>query len=156
MNIFATQTNHAETGAYFLFHVFQRSSVSLPKKANIPPSMPMEISTRHRDAAVWRLLCLEDRIDVGDLEMYWELMDQMMEISTDSAIRLLQTLYEYRVRKLTPKERAQAHPGVANDLYRLEYLDERGSFRDVCAGTLINEAVDVLAEEAKRLARAYS
>ena len=156
MNTFATQTNHAETGAYFLFHVFQRSSVSLPKKANIPPSMPMEISTRHRDAAVWRLLCLEDRIDVGDLEMYWELMDQMMEISTDSAIRLLQTLYEYRVRKLTPKERAQEHPGVLNDLYRLEYLDERGGFRDACAGTLINEAVDVLAEEAKRLARAYA
>ena len=156
MNAFATQASHANADTHVLFHVFQYSPSSAPKKANIPPDAPRGISTRHRDAAVWRLLCLEDRVDVSDLEMYWELMDEMMEISTDSAIRLLQTLYEYRVRKLTPKEKAQAYPGVKNDLYRLEYLDERGGYRDVCAGTLINEAVDVLAEEAKRLARAYS
>ena len=119
----------------------------------MPEQTPIESSTRYRDAAVWRLLCLEKDVDANDLAMYWEIMDAMMDISIESAIILLQNLYEYRVRKLRPLEKKRLYPAISNDLYRLEYDDERGGSRDVCAGTLLNDAIDLLQTEAERLVR---
>ncbi len=119
----------------------------------IPQEVPIESSRKYRDAAVWRLLCLEDRVEAGNLMAYWEIMDQMMEISIDSAIKLLENLYEYRARQLSPFEKRRQYPDVSNDLYRLEYDEEGESYRDVCAGTLINEVIDLLQTEAERLVR---
>ena len=116
-----------------------------------PKFVPSTTSTKHRDAAVWRLLRQEDRVDTIDLPIYWDIMDVMMIISVGIAVEFLETLYEYRVRKLNDLERKRQYPDVSNDLYRLEYDDEPGVYRDVCAGSLISEAIDLLLEEAERL-----
>jgi len=74
-----------------------------------------------------------------------------MDISIESASKLLENLYEYRVRKLLPLEKRRLYPGIPNTIYRLEYEDNSGGHRDVCAGTLLNEAIDLLQTEAERL-----
>lgn len=116
-----------------------------------PKFVPSSTSTKHRDTAVWRLLRQEDRVEAIDLPLYWDIMDVMMIMSAGIAIQLLETLYEYRVRKLNDIERKRQYPDVSNDLYRLEYDEESGVYRDVCAGSLISEAIDLLLEEAERL-----
>jgi hypothetical protein len=127
--------------------VFQYPPKAMPKPKFVPPSTSM----KHRDAAVWRLLRQEERVDAIDLSTYWDIMDVMMVISVDIAIQFLETLYEYQVRKLNDLERKRQYPDVSNDLYRMEYDDEPGVYRDVCAGILISEAIDLLLEEAERL-----
>ena len=129
----------------YVFQVFQYPPA--PNSEHIRATN-LESVKRYRDAVVWRLLCLEDRVDTGDLYAYWEILDALMDLSVQSAIQLLQNLYEYEVRKLQPLERKQAYPGIANDLYRLEYRDAEGGCRDVCVGTLLQEAIDLLHEEA--------
>ena len=151
MNSLAVQTQISSSNPASLFHVFQYSSRPKAKKLTPPPDISFDVSTRRRDAAVWRLLCHEDRVDTTDLQSYWDIMDAMMDISVESAVFLLQTLYEYRIRVLSSAEKARLYPGVSHPLYRLEYVDERGGQRDVCAGSLIDEAIDVLYEEAERL-----
>lgn len=153
MNMLAAQTQTIHSNPYSLFQVFQHSSRPKAKKVTPPPEVSSEVSTRHRDAAVWRLLCMEDRVDTTDLQAYWEVMDAMMEMSVESAVFLLHTLYEYRIRALTSAEKARLYPGVSHPLYRLEYMDERGGQRDVCAGSLVDEAIDLLYEEAERMVR---
>ena len=135
----------------YFFEAFkdQRSSDS----QEISRKTSFESSKKYRDAMVWRLLCRERFVDVENLQPYWELMDAMMDISIESASALLENLYEYRVRKLLPLEKRRLYPGVSNDVYRMEYDDEQGGYRDVCAGTLINEAIDLLQAEADRLTR---
>jgi hypothetical protein len=115
--------------------------------------MPSESWTKYRDAAVWRLLRREEHVDIEDLLSFWELLDQMMDISMESATMLLQHLYEYRIRKLSMLEQQRLYPGVSNPLYRLEYDGGCGGYRDVCAGTLLREAIDLLQAEAERLIR---
>ena len=131
--------------------VFQYSP--RPVQKPLPKIVSTTISTKHRDAAVWHLLCQEEQVDSIDLPIYWDIMDVMMEISVDIAIKFLETLYEYRVRMLDEKEKQRQYPEIPNALYRLEYDDQPGVYRDVCAGTLINEAIDLLQEEAERLLR---
>lgn len=131
--------------------VFQYPPRPVQKQKPKPKVVPPAISTKHRDAAVWRLLCQEERVDSIDLPTYWDIMDVMMVISVGIAIEFLETLYEYRVRKLNDIEKQRQYPGVSNDLYRLEYDDQPGVHRDVCAGSLISEAIDLLLEEAERL-----
>jgi hypothetical protein len=77
----------------------------------------------------------------------------MLRLNTTSAIQLLQNLYEYRVRKLSFQESLCHYPQITNALYRMEYEDEPGGFRDVCAGALLKEAIDLLQEEAERFIR---
>ncbi len=113
----------------------------------------IDSSRKYRNAVVCRLLRLRDRVNEDDLPTYWEIIDQMLDLSLESAIQLLQNLYEYHVRKLLPNESRREYPQISNELYRLEYDDEQGGFRDVCAGALLNEAVDLLQEEADRLIR---
>ncbi len=144
-----TLVHHRKNVEHDFFQSFQYPSIPIQKP--VPEEMPIESSKKYRDAAVWRLLCLEQHVDASDLMTYWEIMDSMMDISIQSAINLLQSVYEYRVRKLQPFEKTQEYPGVSNDLYRLEYDDERGGYRDVCVGTLINEAIDLFQAEAERL-----
>jgi len=153
MNSLAVHTQISSSNPSSQFHVFQYSSRQKAKKLTPPPDISFDVSTRRRDAAVWRLLCHEDRVDTTDLQTYWEIMDAMMDISVESAVFLLQTLYEYRIRVLSSAEKAHLYPGVPHPLYRLEYVDDRGGRRDVCAGSLIDEAIDVLYEEAERLVR---
>ncbi len=150
MNMLAAQTQTTSSNPYYLF---QYSSRPKAKKVTPPPEVSFEVSTRHRDAAVWRLLCLEDRVDASDLQAYWDVMDAMMEMSVESAVFLLQTMYECRIRALTSAEKARLYPGVAHPLYRLEYMDDRGGRRDACAGSLVDEALDLLYEEAERMVR---
>lgn len=153
MNMLAAQTQTTSSNPYYQFQVFQYSSRPKAKKVTPPPEVSFEVSTRHRDAAVWRLLCLEDRVDASDLQAYWDVMDAMMEMSVESAVFLLQTMYECRIRALTSAEKARLYPGVAHPLYRLEYMDDRGGRRDACAGSLVDEALDLLYEEAERMVR---
>ena len=147
----ATMRSYAAMEVKREMPAFTAPIVSVKKDAPRPASLA--VVARYRDAAVWRLLRLERRVDADDLRAYWEIMDALMDISLASAILLLQHLYEYRVQQLTPAERHAAYPGVTNDLYRLAYDDQPGGSRDVCAATLIMEALDVLQEEAERLAR---
>ena len=118
-----------------------------------PPEASLESWKKYRDAAVWRLLCQEEQVDIDDLLSFWEILDEMMDISIESASLLLHTLDEYRIRKLTTLERQRLYPGVTNDVFRLEYDDGRGGSRDVCAGTLLHEAIDLLQAEADRFIR---
>lgn len=118
-----------------------------------PPEASLESWKKYRDAAVWRLLCQEEQVDIDDLLSYWEILDEMMDISIESASLLLHTLDEYRIRKLTTLEKQRLYPGVTNDVFRLEYDDGHGGFRDVCAGTLLHEAIDLLQAEADRFIR---
>ncbi len=143
-------TQQKDVKLYFR-QVFQYSP--RPVQKQIPKVVPPSISTKHRDAAVWRLLCQEERVDSIDLPTYWDIMDVMMIISVGIAIEFLETLYEYQVRKLNDLEKHRQYPGISNDLYRLEYDDQPGVYRDVCAGSLISEAIDLLLEEAERLLR---
>lgn len=117
-----------------------------------PQEMPLESWTKYRDAAVWSLLCREEQVDIENLLSFWELLDQMMDISIESASKLLQNLYEYRIKKLSMHEKQRLYPGVSNELFRLEY-DDGGGYRDVCTGTLLREALDLLQAEAERLIR---
>ena len=142
---------HRTESSFYLAQVFQHEPKSFCR--NVPQDIPRDISTKHRNAALWRLLCWESRVDVSDLIMYWEIMDEMMDMSIASAVTLLEILYEYKVRKLRTWEKNRQYPGVTNDIYRLEYDDQPGVYRDVCAGALIHEAIDVLQEEAERLVR---
>lgn len=151
MNMLAAQTQSTNSSPYYLFQVFHHSPRQKAKKVTPPPDVSFEVSTRRRDAAVWRLLCMEDRVDTADLQAYWEVMDAMMEMSVESAVFLLQTMYEYRIRALSSTEKARFYPGVSHPLYRLEYVDDRGGQRDVCAGSLVDEAIDLLYEEAERM-----
>lgn len=153
MNMLVAQTQTTNSNPHYLFQVFQHPSRPKAKKVTPPPEVSFEVSTRHRDAAVWRLLCLEDRVDASDLQAYWDVMDAMMEMSVESAVFLLQTMYECRIRALTSAEKARLYPGVAHPLYRLEYMDDRGGRRDACAGSLVDEALDLLYEEAERMVR---
>ena len=132
-------------GPYFLF------KHDLSQKR--PQEMSLESWTKYRDAAVWRVLCREEQVDIENLLSFWELLDQMMDISIESASLLLQNLYEYRIRKLSVHERQRLYPDVTNELFRLEYDDGCGGYRDVCAGTLLCEAIDLLQAEAERLIR---
>ncbi|GAK48876.1 hypothetical protein U14_00087 [Candidatus Moduliflexus flocculans] len=150
MNMLAAQTQTTNSNPYYQIQMFQHSPRQKAKKIT-PPDVSFEVSTRRRDTAVWRLLCLEDRVDTTDLQAYWEVMDAMMEMSVESAVFLLQTMYEYHIRALTSAEKARLYPGVSHPLYRLEYVDERGGRRDVCAGSLVDEAIDLLYEEAERM-----
>lgn len=118
-----------------------------------PQEMPLESWRKYRDAIVWRLMCQEDQVDIVDLMSYWEILDEMMEISLESASTLLQNLYEYRIRKLSASEKQRLYPGVTNELYRLEYDDGCGGYRDICPGILLREAIDLLQIEAERLIR---
>ncbi len=118
-----------------------------------PPEPSLESWRKYRDTVVWRLLCQEDRVDVDDLLSYWEILDEMMDISIESASLLLHNLDEYRIRKLTPFEKQWLYPGVTNDVFRLEYDDSQGGTRDICAGTLLHEAIDLLQAEADRFIR---
>jgi hypothetical protein len=131
--------------------VFQYPPKPIQKPKPQPKFIPPTTSTKHRDAAVWRLLRQEDRVDAIDLPVYWDIMDVMMIMSVGIAVQFLETLYEYRIRKLNDLERKRQYPDVSNDLYRLEYDDEPGVYRDVCAGSLISEAIDLLLDEAERL-----
>ncbi len=144
-----TLLHHHKNVEHDFLQYFQYHPASVQRA--MPEDMPVESSRKYRDTAVWRLLCLEDYVDVSDLISYWEIMDAMMDISIASAINLLQNLYEYRVRKLQAPEKRRLYPETPNDLYRLEYDDERGGYRDICARTLINEAIDLLQAEAERL-----
>ncbi|PIE32348.1 hypothetical protein CSA56_15875 [candidate division KSB3 bacterium] len=145
------QQYHTES-SFYLTQVFQHEPQSFRRK-NAPQNISREVSTKHRNAALWRLLCLEHRVEASDLMTYWEIMDDMMDLSIVSAVVLLELLYDYQVRKLKTWEKNRHYPGVSNDIYRLEYDDQPGGYRDVCASALINEAIDVLQEEAERLVR---
>ena len=115
--------------------------------------IPIESARKYRNAVVCSLLRFRERVHEDDLPTYWELIDDMLDLSLESAIQLLQNLYEYHVRKLRPSESRREYPQISNELYRLEYDDEQGGFRDVCADALFNEAIDLLQEEADRLIR---
>lgn len=139
-----------EVGKYF-FHAFHYHQ----SKRNIN-EIPIESSRKYRNAVVCRLLRFRERVHEDDLPTYWEIIDEMLDLSLESAIQLLQNLYEYHVRKLQPGESQREYPQISNALYRLEYDDEQGGFRDVCADALFNEAIDLLQEEADRLIREVS
>jgi hypothetical protein len=115
--------------------------------------IPIASARHYRNDVVCRLLCLRDRVHEDDIPAYWEIIDEMLRLTTKSAIQLLQNLYEYRVRKLPFHESLRNYPQITNALYRLEYEDDPGGFRDVCAGALLKEAIDLLQEEADRLIR---
>ena len=135
-----------EVGKYFFpaFHYQNKQSIN---------EIPVESARKYRNAVVCRLLRFRERVQQDDLPTYWEIIDEMLDLSLESAIQLLQNLYEYHVRRLRPSESQREYPQIANALYRLEYDDEQGGFRDVCAGALFNEAIDLLQEEADRLIR---
>ncbi len=135
-----------EVGKYFFpaFHYQNKQSRD---------EIPIESARKYRNAVVCRLLRFRERVHEDDLPTYWEIIDDMLDLSLESAIQLLQNLYEYHVRKLHPGESLREYPQIANELYRLEYDDEQGGFRDVCVDALFNEAIDLLQEEADRLIR---
>jgi hypothetical protein len=135
-----------DLGNYF-FHTFHYHPEHINNEIQI------ESSRKYRNAVVCRLLRFRDRVHEDDLLTYWEIIDEMLDLSLGSAIQLLQNIYEYHVRKLQPNESRREYPQISNELYRLEYDDEQGVFRDVCAGALLNEAIDLLQEEADRLIR---
>jgi hypothetical protein len=120
---------------------------------DLPEEKQLESSSRYRDAIISHLWRFRKYVHKADLPLYYIIMNEMLDLSFTSAIHLLQNLYEYQVRKLQPSESRKEYPGISNELYRLEYDDERGVYRDVCAETLLNEAIDLLKTEAERLIR---
>ncbi|GAK55327.1 hypothetical protein U27_02159 [Candidatus Vecturithrix granuli] len=143
------QTFQTLAASYF---VLQRERPQ-ERPQECPPKASLESWRKYRDAVVWRLLCQEERVDIDDLLSYWEILDEMMDISIESASLLLHNLDEYRIRKLTTFEKQRLYPGVTNDVFRLEYDDGQGGSRDVCTGTLLHEAIDLLQAEADRFIR---
>jgi hypothetical protein len=132
----------------FFPHAFHYQSQPQP-----PDDIPITSARHYRNDVVCRLLRLRDRVHEDDIPTYWELIDDMLQLTTTSAIQLLQNLYEYHVRKLSFNESLHNYPQISNALYRLEYEDDPGGFRDVCAGSILKEAIDLLQEEAERLIR---
>jgi hypothetical protein len=141
--------NHSQAATGYFLQVFRYPTTSHLDE------IPLESAQRYRNAVVCHLLRLRTRVSKDDRTTYWDIIDDMLNLSLPSAIQLLQTIYEYRVRKLPIRESQQCYPHIHNELYRLEYNDEHGGTRDVCAGALLNEAVDLLQEEAVRLIQAH-
>ena len=134
-----------QTTKQYFFHVFQY----LEKPAY--DEIPIESAQRYRNAAVCRLLRYRWFVHEDDLLQYWEIIDEILDLTLPSAIKMLQNLYECRVRKLPLTESQYEYPEITNSLYRLEYDDQQGGSRDVCVSTLFKEAIDLLQEEADRL-----
>ena len=140
--------SHAQDVGNYFFQAFHYPN------QYVVDDIPIESARRYRNTVVCHLLRFRERVHKDDLSTYWDIIDEMLELSLASAIQLLQNIYEYHVRKLPQSESKREYPHISNDLYRLEYDDEQGGYRDVCAGALLNEAVDLLQEEANRLIRA--
>jgi len=139
--------SHTQGVGNYFFHAFHY------QHKQVINEIPIESSRKYRNTVVCRLLRFRDRVHEDDLPTYWEIIDEMLNLSLEAVVQLLQNLYEYHIRKLRPSESRREYPQIANELYRLEYDDEQGGFRDVCAGALFNEAIDLLQDEADRLIR---
>ena len=103
---------------------------------------------KRRDTMVWRLLEFEHDIAAHNLEQYWNILDEMMEISLNSAIDVLEEAYCARFRKLQPYEQQHEYPGVQQEVYRIAYFERHKPYEDFASGTLMEHALDVLQERA--------
>ncbi len=81
----------------FFFQSFQNSS---KKYDTVPKETQLEPWKKYRDAAIWHLLCLENSISANDILIYWEIIDNLIDLSLRSALVLLQNRYKYHINNL--------------------------------------------------------
>lgn len=119
----------------------------MPKETQIEPWK------RYRDAAIWHLLCLENSISANDILVYWEIIDNMIDLSLRSALVLLQNRYKYHINNMcigTEKKEMATVSSISK--YRLK-PNKSSDERSVCAEFFLYTAIDFLQEEAERLVR---
>lgn len=138
---------HADT---FVFQAFQYPPVSRSTRLQ---EVSHEAVITYRDALVWRLISLEQRVSAEDRYLYWDILDAMMDISVQSAIELLNNVYGYHIRPLQPCEKFCEYPGIRGEIYRLESSGAQGISKDLSSGALLKEALYTLKEHACHLIR---
>ncbi len=111
----------------------------------------LESVKKYRDAALWDILCLDDRIDLSDVDRYWEIIHSLMDLSLQSAIQLLQNRHQCQGRTLQFNGKTWKYPEIVRELHQAVYQDGQGVYRDLLASVVLIETIDLLQQKAESL-----